>query len=118
MSFPLIIADESVDARLISALQSANYNIYPIIFKTPGISDTEVIEMAAFKQAYIITEDKDFGDEIVFKKAAHKGTLLLRIQDLKIEERINLVINILSKYNQDLLNNFGVLTSKKLRIRH
>lgn len=42
-SFPLIVADESVDGRIISALKDAGYEVLSIAADYPGISDREVI---------------------------------------------------------------------------
>ena len=66
---------------------------------------------------FIITEDKDFGDELVYKKVKNIGSLLLRISDLPIEARIHLVTEVLSAHAENLCDSFSVLTSKKLRIR-
>ena len=40
------------------------------------------------KGAYIITEDKDFGDELVFRKVSHSGAMLLRLAGVNIEDKI------------------------------
>jgi hypothetical protein len=44
--FPTIIADESVDGRIIQLLQGMGYILIPIAKVSPGLSDNEVIEMA------------------------------------------------------------------------
>ncbi len=115
--FPLIIADESVDARIFRSLIEHGYSVYSISIKSPGIADTLVIEIAHKKNGFIITEDKDFGDELVYKKTNNTGSLLLRIADLPIDARIHLVLEVLSTHGKSLENSFSVLTSKKLRIR-
>ena len=115
--FPLIIADESVDARIIRSLKDHGYSIYSVIIESPGITDTQVIEIAINNNGFIITEDKDFGDELVYKKTQNVGSLLLRISDMPIEERIRLVTAVLSTHAASLNDCFSVLTSKKLRIR-
>jgi hypothetical protein len=69
------------------------------------------------KKAFIITEDKDFGDEIVFKKSISYGALLLRLHGLDYTAKISLVLNTIAKHKEELLYSFSVLTSKKLRIR-
>ena len=117
MNFPEIVADESVDARIIQAIKLKGYNVYSISSDNHGISDAEVILIAINKKAFIITEDKDFGDEIVFKKSSHYGTLLLRLHGLPVASKISMVINALENYKIELLNSFAVLTEKKMRIR-
>ena len=47
--FPLIIADESVDARIIRSLGDQGFSIYSIIHESPGITDSEVIKIAIQK---------------------------------------------------------------------
>ena len=66
---------------------------------------------------YIITEDKDFGDELVYKQNSNTGVMLLRILDLPIGAKKKLVLDALIDYNTLLRNSFAVLNSKKLRIR-
>jgi predicted nuclease of predicted toxin-antitoxin system len=85
----LIIADESVDGRIICALLDDGYLVYAIINKNPGVPDSEVIEIAVENSGYIITEDKDFGDELVYRKMQNVGSMLLRIADIPIELRVN-----------------------------
>jgi len=115
--FPLIIADESVDARIIKNLLSNGYAVYSIMNETPGITDTRVIEIAIEKGGFIITEDKDFGDELVYKRIQNTGSLLLRLSGLPIETRIHLVIEALTLHSKSLNDCFSVLTPTKLRIR-
>jgi predicted nuclease of predicted toxin-antitoxin system len=117
MNFPLIIIDESVDGRISAALETASYDVYLIIKNLPGIDDIEVIKLAIERHAYIITEDKDFGDEIIYKKSPHNGTLLLRLSGIAVDEKISLVLKTLKLHKEELLKSFAVLTSKKLRIR-
>lgn len=67
--FPLIIADESTDGIIVEALKEAGYDIFSIQQTMPGTDDLNIIAMAAIKSGFILTEDKDFGDELVFKKS-------------------------------------------------
>jgi predicted nuclease of predicted toxin-antitoxin system len=115
--FPVIVADESVDSRIIKSLVGKGYSVYSIARETPGITDSVVIEIAVEKQAYIITEDKDFGDELVYRKKQSVGGMLLRMPDVPIESRIKLVVDTFLLHGKELNNCFSVLTSKKLRIR-
>ena len=60
--------DESTDARITKALTEAGYKIFSIQEMMPGTADTDIIRLASDKEAYILTEDKDFGDELVFRE--------------------------------------------------
>lgn len=116
--FPLIIADESVDGRIIQALTVSGYNVFAVAKECPGISDNEVIQIALSKDGFIITEDKDFGDELIYKKSSKNiSSLLLRLTDAPIETRIKLVLQVIDENAVTLKGAFSVLTSKKLRVR-
>ncbi len=116
--FPLIIADESVDGRIVQALTVSGYSVFAVAKECAGISDSEVIQLALSKGAFIITEDKDFGDELIYKKSSkNTGSLLLRLMDVPIEVRITVVLQVIDTNRDTLQNAFSVLTSKKLRVR-
>lgn len=65
-----------------------------------------------------ITEDKNFGDELIYKKSSKNiGSLLLRLMDVPIEMRVKIVLQVIDGNAITLKGAFSVLTSKKLRAR-
>lgn len=82
--------DESTDARISEALREAHYSIFCIQETMPGADDIDIIQFAKRKNAYILTEDKDFGDELVYRKTSHSGAMLLRLKGVDIEEKSGL----------------------------
>jgi predicted nuclease of predicted toxin-antitoxin system len=115
--FPLIIVDESTDARITEALVDAGYEIFSVQQVMHGIDDSEIIKISIEKEGFILTEDKDFGDEIVFRRASNNGAMLLRLSGVEIDEKIRLVLTSLEAHSEELIRSFSVLTKKKLRIR-
>ena len=113
----MIIVDESTDARIVEALDNLGYTTFSIQQQMQGINDQEVIRIAAEKNGYILTEDKDFGDEIVFKHAVNNGAMLLRLAGMPIDNKIKLVTAALNKYHTELIGGFAVLNKNKLRLR-
>lgn len=109
--------DESTDARITEALVNAGYNVFSIQQIMPGIDDIAIIEISVEKEGFIITEDKDFGDEIVFRKVSNNGAMLLRLAGVEIHEKTRLVLTALEKHREELVGSFSVLGKKKLRIR-
>ncbi len=116
-NFPLIVADESTDARIIEALRKQGFVIFSIQEMLQGIDDIDIIKLAVEKCAFIKTEDKDFGDEIVYRKADHNGAMLLRLAGITTEVKVQLTLMAIEKHSVELLNCFSVLSKKKLRIR-
>lgn len=90
--FPLIIVDESVDARISASLRKEGFDITCVQETMPATPDIDIIRFAIEKEGYIITEDKDFGDELVFKKFFHCGAMLLRLNGVDITEKKRLVL--------------------------
>ncbi|RNI34023.1 hypothetical protein EFY79_17075 [Hanamia caeni] len=115
--FPLIIVDESTDARISKTLRNAGFSIFSVQEMMPGTDDLDIIKFAAEKEAYILTEDKDFGEQLVYRRSSHYGAMLLRLKGIDIKEKNRLVLLALDKHSVELLNNFSVLTKNKLRIR-
>jgi predicted nuclease of predicted toxin-antitoxin system len=114
MNFP-IVADESVDFRIVSLLREKGISVYSIMENQASISDKEVLEEALKRNALLITEDKDFG-ELVFRfQLPHCGILLIRMEEAqtKIEEVTNSII----KYHSDMIGKFSVIDQSKLRIK-
>lgn len=83
----------------------------------PGTSDLAIIKYSDEIEGFILTEDKDFGEEIIYKKVKNNGALLLRLAGVPIEEKINLVITTIQKHRADLIGCFSVLNKNKLRVR-
>lgn len=111
----IIVADESVDFRIIKALRGNGFDIVAICELSPSISDKEVLQIAVDKNALLITEDKDFGELVFRLQLPHKGILLIRINDnrFKIESSIHTI----KLYFTELKDRFSVLADERLRIR-
>jgi predicted nuclease of predicted toxin-antitoxin system len=112
-----IVADESVDFGIINYLRNAGYSIIAIAETSPGIPDAQVLKIAVLNKALLITEDKDFGELTFRLRLDHYGILLIRLSNLKREERIDLASQIIQLHFNKLKNQFSVLTKQGLRIK-
>ena len=110
-----IVADESVDFRIIFQLRELGFSVYAIVEQQPSITDQMVLSVACENNALLITEDKDFGELVFRLQLSHRGILLIRI-DERIQG-IQSVIHAINQYYSDLLGKFSVVTDKKLRIK-
>jgi predicted nuclease of predicted toxin-antitoxin system len=110
-----IVADESVDFRIVVQLREIGLAVYSIAELQPSIKDENVLAIACEHEALLITEDKDFGELIFRLQLSHRGVLLIRI--LEAEYKIASVVRTINKYHVELLNKFSVINDKKLRIK-
>ncbi len=113
----LFVADESVDFNLIRCMRDKGLSVTSILEEFASIKDNLVLKLAVEKNAILVTEDKDFG-ELVFKfKLPHSGILLLRIEDMPLEQKNELVFHFITKFSTNIYKNFAVIKQGKLRIR-
>lgn len=110
-----IVADESVDFRVIKKLREIGFHVYAIIESSPAIKDEEVLQIATENKALLITEDKDFGELVFRLNFSHKGILLIR--EIEGVDKIPLVVDVIERNFHDLKDKFSVIDSKQLRIK-
>lgn len=113
----LIIADESVDFAIIRALRKAGFEVLAIATEHGGWLDVEVLAFAFRLNAFLITEDKDFG-ELTFrlKKPSH-GILLIRLPDDLSETKAAQVLELFTDDFDRFWQRFSVLEPHKLRVK-
>lgn len=112
-----IVADESVDFRIVKALRTEGHEVWAVVEEDPSITDKEVLSIAVDQNALLLTEDKDFGELVIRLRLPHRGILLIRLGGFQIDIRIELVLRAIRENLADLPNNFAVLDGRRLRIR-
>jgi len=112
-----IVADESVNARLISRLQRAKIRVHSIREHSPGSTDRQVLAVARDRQAVVVTEDSDFGELIFAYGEKSVGVVYLRYAPDEELDMANALTNLLSPPPTSLLRMFTVLTPKRIRQR-
>jgi predicted nuclease of predicted toxin-antitoxin system len=82
-----VVADESVDQRIVDQLRQAGHDVVYVSDRSPSIADDEVLQQANDRTAILLTADKDFG-EIVFRQGrVHGGVVLIRLFGLSPDEK-------------------------------
>ena len=74
------LADECVDAALVSQLRGAAQDILYVAEVASGATDAEVLRRARNDSRLLLTEDKDFGELLFRLKLAVPGLVLLRLR--------------------------------------
>lgn len=111
------IADEGVDAQIVSRLRSEGHQVWYVAEMLSGASDTIVLDIANREQAVLLTADKDFGDLVFRQRRVSHGVLLLRLHGLTPEEKADLVTAVVRAHPIRLTRAFTVVTRQKVRIR-
>ncbi|MEM6397733.1 MAG: DUF5615 family PIN-like protein [Bacteroidota bacterium] len=112
----VLLADESVDFRVVKRLRRNGYNVDAIIEFSAGADDQTVLDIARERQIVLLTEDKDFGELTYRLNKASYGIILLRLSTIDIDDRVDLLIKLLNEKHRDLRSSFVVIKPSKTRI--
>jgi len=112
-----IVADESVDFRIVRNLRNEGWSVFAVVETAAAIKDKEVLDIAVQHNTLLITEDKDFGELVFRLKLPHTGILLIRIFILSDTEKLSLVTRTITEHYQQLLGRFSVISDHLLRIK-
>ena len=72
------IADENIPAKTVMLLQQSGIDIISVLEESKGLSDEQVIILAAKEKRILITFDKDFGRLLKSHRDQMRGLILLR----------------------------------------
>ncbi len=113
----LIVVDECVEYEIVERLRHNGLSVLSILESHRGIKDIQVLNISVNNAAFLLTEDKDFGELVFRMRLPHTGILLVRFPnnydpDLKAEK---VVRTILEKFEQ-IEKRFSVLSENKLRV--
>lgn len=104
------LLDENIGKEVAKFLRQLGHTTFRIKEISPGVPDSQVLDLAVSKTAVLITSDKDFG-ELVFKYGqVHSGVILLRLQDQTSENKIRALKKVLARRKN--IGGFGVVSEK------
>lgn len=115
---PSFLADESVEARLISFLRSRSYDVVSISEESPGVDDEIVLGRAMRERRILITNDKDFGYLIYFQGLPHYGIILLRFVNQKVQFKIEQMGMLFEAVDvSQFVQKFVVISEKGVKVK-
>jgi predicted nuclease of predicted toxin-antitoxin system len=111
------IADEGVDAPIVSALRNKGYDVLYILELSPGKQDDVILSEANSQNRILLTQDKDFGELVFRLRQIHSGVVLIRLHGIKPLEKAIIVTTALEKHLNELYNAFTVIQKNAVRIK-
>ncbi|SRR5690554_6640140 len=112
-----VVADESIDASIVSRLRAEGVNVWYIAEIAPSSTDSEVFRLSNNHDAILLTADKDFGAIVFQQRRVTSGVVLIRLNGLMSRQKAELVADLFKKHAEQLRLAFTVLTPEKVRIR-
>jgi predicted nuclease of predicted toxin-antitoxin system len=111
------LADECVDAALVTHLRGAGHDASYIAEIASGVTDTEALRRAQDEERLFLTEDKDFGELVIRFKRAVPGVVLLRIDPEKSHLKWMRLESAITKFGDRLFGRFVVIEEARFRSR-
>ncbi len=101
-----LVADESCDFAVVSAVRSAGHDVISITERMPGAEDEQVIKLAAAERRLLLTEDKDFGQLVI----------LIRYPSTARSTLTDEVVKLLAERMESLYSRFAVMEPGRVRV--
>ena len=111
------LADENVDAQIVTALRGAGHEVVYVAELVPGISDEHVLELANREGCLLLTEDKDFGELVFRMRRQSQGVILIRLAGISSQEKVEIVGAIIKAHSDELHHSYSVIKRNGVRIR-
>ena len=111
------LVDECTGVRVAGWLRKEGYEVFSVYEEARGITDDLIIKKAFNEDWILVTNDKDFGEKVYRDKLPHRGIILLRLQDERSSNKIDVLKRLLLIYLQRIPNSFIVVTETQVRFR-
>jgi len=114
------LVDECTGPAVARRLADRGYDTFSVFDEASGIPDEEVIRRAYDERRVLITNDKDFGEKVYRQGYPHCGAVLLRLDNERSANKISankisVLRNLLSEYEDRLSDRFVVVTREQVR---
>jgi len=109
------LVDECTGPAVARWLRSQHHEVFSIFEEARGMGDDDIIKKAHAENWIVITNDKDFGEEIYRDGRLHNGVVLLRLEDERSSSKIEVLSKFLQKYADRLPDAFVVVTDTQIR---
>lgn len=111
------VLDVGVGNKVWQYLTTNGYDATLITTINPSMPDSDILFIAQTEGRMVITMDKDFGELVYHSRKAHKGVLLLRLEDATGDEKAVVMQFILENFKEQIEGKFCVFKNGRLRIR-
>lgn len=111
------LVDECTGPAVARWLRDQGHEVYSVYEEASGASDDEILRRAYADNWIVITNDKDFGEQVFRKQQRHHGIILLRLQDERATSKINVISKLLAGHADQLVDAFAVVSETQIRFR-
>jgi predicted nuclease of predicted toxin-antitoxin system len=110
------LIDECTGPGVAAWLRGCGHDVFSVYEEARGVDDDALLRQAFTEDRILITNDKDFGEKVFRDAIAHKGVVLLRLDDERVASKIAVLQKLLDGYADRLAGRFVVVSEKAVRI--
>ncbi len=109
------LVDECAGPFVAEWLRASEHEVFSVYEEARGLVDDEVISAAYYGDYILVTNDKDFGEKVYRERRPHKGIVLMRLDDERAANKVEVLRRLLEAYADRLAGHFVVVTEKRVR---
>lgn len=109
------LVDECTGPVVARWLRDQQYEVFSVYEEARGIDDDEIIKKAYEEDWILITNDKDFGEKIYRERHPHRGVVLLRLENDRAGNKVEMIRQLLQGYAHQLADRYVVVTETRVR---
>ena len=109
------LIDECTGPAVAAWLRTEGHEVFSVFDDAQGIEDDEVIRKAYTESWILITNDKDFGEKVYREQHPHRGVILIRLEDERAINKIEVLRRLLEQYSDKIADRFVVVTETRVR---
>jgi predicted nuclease of predicted toxin-antitoxin system len=109
------LVDESTGPAVAEWLSTQGHEVFSVYDSARGIDDSEIVKKAFDENWILITNDKDFGEQVYRERKPHHGVVLLRLENERAQSKIEVLKRLLISHSDNLPEQFIVVTEKSVR---
>ena len=118
--FMKFLVDMALSPKTVKFLKNNGYNAVRVneVFEDRGIEDKKIFNYARENNYCLITADLDFGELLAFSQSKKPSTIILRLEDPRIQNINRTLLESLPKIVQAIKDgSIIILHDDKIRIR-
>jgi predicted nuclease of predicted toxin-antitoxin system len=109
------LVDESTGPSAAEWLSAQGHEVFSVYDSARGMDDDEIMKKVFEGNWILITNDKDFGEQVYRERKHHHGIILLRLDDERVASKIEVLKRLLKSHADRLPDQFTVVTEKSVR---
>lgn len=111
------IVDECTGPQVARWLLAEGHEVFSVYDKARGMDDIDIIQKAFSENWVLITNDKDFGEQIYRENRPHRGVILMHLKNERAANKVATLQRLLTSHADKLAGRFVVVTETTIRIR-